>query len=287
MLTPLFSIIIPHKNCPHLLQRCIASIPKRNDLEVIIVDDNSDSDIVDFEHFPWLGKNNINVIFTKEGKGAGFARNVGMKHASGKWLLFADADDYYTSEFNKLLDFLQTEDNIDIVYFNANSEKSQTRILDDAMSKYSDGDVDVINTIKYNCWTPWNKVFLHSYIASLNLQWEEIPFANDAKFVLLAGYYTEKIDVVNLKCYTYTVQPLGITYKKRAFDVEYYMIPHTMNIVNFLRFVQMPWMKYLRSIYGPKRLIRLIKQYGVLKTVRYCIKGFYFFLKKETFVFKT
>ena len=36
------SIIIPHKNIPKLLERCLNSIPEREDIQIIIVDDNSD-----------------------------------------------------------------------------------------------------------------------------------------------------------------------------------------------------------------------------------------------------
>ena len=53
-----YSVIIPHKNIPKLLQRCLDSIPVRDDLQVIVVDDNSDLDVVDFSHFPkWSGVN--------------------------------------------------------------------------------------------------------------------------------------------------------------------------------------------------------------------------------------
>ena len=34
-----FSIIIPTKNIPDLLQRCLESIPQRSDIEIIVVDD--------------------------------------------------------------------------------------------------------------------------------------------------------------------------------------------------------------------------------------------------------
>ena len=64
------SIIIPHYNTPSLLKRCIDSIPIREDIEVIIVDDNSDSNIVDFAHFPGHERTYTKVIFTKKGKGA-------------------------------------------------------------------------------------------------------------------------------------------------------------------------------------------------------------------------
>ena len=37
-----YSIIIPHKNIPELLVRCLNSIPEREDIQVIVVDDCSD-----------------------------------------------------------------------------------------------------------------------------------------------------------------------------------------------------------------------------------------------------
>lgn len=38
---PLFSIIIPHKDIPDLLMCCMRSIPVSEDIQVIVVDDNS------------------------------------------------------------------------------------------------------------------------------------------------------------------------------------------------------------------------------------------------------
>jgi glycosyltransferase involved in cell wall biosynthesis len=85
-----YSIIIPHKNIPALLQRCLNSIPRREDIQIIVVDDNSDSNIVDFEHFPGMDEPCVDVVFTKEGKGAGYARNVGLSKAKGKWLFIPE-----------------------------------------------------------------------------------------------------------------------------------------------------------------------------------------------------
>lgn len=36
-----YSIIIPHKNIPHLLVRCLDSIPQKDDVQIIVIDDNS------------------------------------------------------------------------------------------------------------------------------------------------------------------------------------------------------------------------------------------------------
>ena len=60
-----YSIIIPHKNIPSLLQRCLDSIPLRDDIQIIIVDDNSSPDKVDFNNFPGLDRDDTEVYLTK------------------------------------------------------------------------------------------------------------------------------------------------------------------------------------------------------------------------------
>ena len=84
-----YSIIIPHKNCPDLLKRLLDSIPERDDVQIIVVDDNSDEG-----KKPSIDRKDTEVILldAERSKGAGRARNVGLEHAEGKWLLFADAD---------------------------------------------------------------------------------------------------------------------------------------------------------------------------------------------------
>ena len=99
-----FTIIIPHRNTPKLLKRLIDSIPERDDLEVIIVDDCSDADIVDFEHFPGKDRNNCKCILNQECHGAGYTRNCALSLAEGKWVLFADSDDFFNLGFDAFLD---------------------------------------------------------------------------------------------------------------------------------------------------------------------------------------
>ena len=58
-----FSIIIPTKNIPDLLQRCLESIPQRSDIEIIVVDDNSDREIVDVKNYPGTNNQQVKIIF--------------------------------------------------------------------------------------------------------------------------------------------------------------------------------------------------------------------------------
>ena len=114
-----YSVIIPHHDTPDLLQRCLESIPRREDLEIIIVDDNSNLSKEDFDTFPGLGEKNVEVIFSKEGRGAGYVRNLGVEKSSGDWLIFADADDFFTSNMAFVLDKYKNNHTLDLVFFNS------------------------------------------------------------------------------------------------------------------------------------------------------------------------
>ena len=175
-----YTIIIPHKNIPKLLQRCLDSIPKRPDVQVIVVDDNSDPAVVDFENFPGKSRENTEIYLTKEGKGAGYARNVGLRHAKGKWLLFADADDYYTKDAFTILDKYKGSD-VDIVFYNVGTDKPNTpccrmtqEISDILHLIAKEGKEGLVEELKYRRWVPWNKMFNSEYINKYQLSFEEL-----------------------------------------------------------------------------------------------------------------
>ena len=109
-MNPLFSVIIPHREIPDLLMRCLKSIPISEDIQVIVVDDNSPDANTYLERYSELSRQHLEFIRTTKGGGAGYARNIGLDHAKGKWLLFADADDFFV------------EDMYDIISSNADSE---------------------------------------------------------------------------------------------------------------------------------------------------------------------
>lgn len=180
-----YSFIIPHRNVPHLLQRCIDSIPKRDDIQIIIVDDNSDPKIVNFECFPGLNEKCVEVYFTKEGKGAGYARNIGLTYAKGKWFLFPDADDHYTTDLMNVLD-KYVNSNYDIIYFACDHIIEKTmehcdNIISIQIKSYLEGHKDMINNIRYYLWAPWNKMIKKELICE-DVEFEEIEKGNDALF---------------------------------------------------------------------------------------------------------
>ena len=211
-----YSIIIPHKNSPDLLRRCLDSIPHREDIQIIVVDDNSDSSKVDFAHFPGMNESNTEVYFTKEGRGAGYARNVGLKYAKGKWLLFADADDYFAEGYLSCLDDYK-DSSYDIVYFATTSIYPETgeiamrhewnqNCIEEALSH------DNYNLLKYKNTSPVAKIVRNSLVQQRNIRFDEVVAANDAMFSIKAAYYANSVIADRRVVYVITVQKGSLEY---------------------------------------------------------------------------
>ena len=91
-----FTIIIPVYNAQHTLTRCLQSVADQTfaDFEVLIVNDGStdESGAVAAEFA--LRDPRFQVI-TISNAGPGAARNVGLTHANGAYILHMDADDFW------------------------------------------------------------------------------------------------------------------------------------------------------------------------------------------------
>lgn len=207
-----FTIIIPHKNLPMLLDRLIKSIPNRDDLEVIVVDDHSDKDIVDFEHFPSKEIKNF-LLLSNEGKGgAGCARNYALPYATGKWILFADSDDFYNSGFNDFLD-KYVECKADVVYFNANSVDSDSfepsnraDHLQKFIHEYEQNPKLGETIMRYFFTEPWCKMIRKSLIEKYYVRFDDTSIHEDVRFSCLIGHYARSIIVDNHQLYCVTTR---------------------------------------------------------------------------------
>lgn len=179
-----YSFIIPHKNSSVLLERLLLSIPKRLDIEVIVVDDHSSSD--ELQAVKQLASRYDFCLLENEGMYAGGARNTGLRRARGEWLVFADADDFFLPTLPAMLEQYK-HSGADLVLFNADSCYSDTlepstraehihHIFHQYMSKQN------FRAIACRQLAPWAKFVRRRFVEDNNIVYEEIIAANDLAF---------------------------------------------------------------------------------------------------------
>lgn len=259
-----YSFIIPHKNSPSLLQRCVDSIPERNDVQIIVLDDNSDDD-----KKPSLTRSNTKVVLLGNGesKGAGYARNEGIKNAEGKWLLFSDADDYYSANLLEYLDEHKDSD-VDVIYFNYNRiSKNGIKQPCTIIEGYS-GSKNDLDIIKYRTNAPWNKMVRKDFVLDNHIEFEETVNGNDMFFTYQIGFIATKVSVDKNCIYNYDTSVSGMTNKKKN-SKEYYIcrLNHWYQANEFFSFVGHPeWKSPI-----PKRLMAVLAKKGLNQFV-FCLR---------------
>lgn len=126
-----FSIIIPAFNAAKYIEKCIQSVLAQSytDFEVIIIDDGSVDGTEEISRKAAEASEFISAYRTPH-SGAGAARNAGLKQASGEYVVFLDADDYWTNSC--LLEHLHDrlmEREVDVVMFQMDKYTEDGQIL--------------------------------------------------------------------------------------------------------------------------------------------------------------
>lgn len=282
-----YSIIIPHKNIPSLLRRCLNSIPNRPDLEIIVVDDNSNEETI--KDLKSIHRNNLQIIYTKEGKGAGYARNVGINNAQGKWILFADADDLFISNAFGILD-KHKDSRYALIIFKSrcrNSDKlteigKRQNICDSISGKINDFQNGKIGYVELllGSGVPWAKMINHNFIKENNIYFEEVRYSNDVGWnTQIALKINNNVSVSNEEIYCWTDRSSSLYYtrNKDAFFCRFnvYYRQHLLltasnlpSIFNFCHFVDAArefgilfLLKFYRTIFKEGYVISPVYQF--------------------------
>lgn len=98
--SPVVTVVIPTYNARALVQRAIDSALGQtfNDLEVLIVDDDSGDETPAFVEHAYRGDPRVRVIRLDRNGGPARARNAGIAAAHGSWIALLDADDAWRAD---------------------------------------------------------------------------------------------------------------------------------------------------------------------------------------------
>lgn len=192
------NIIIPCYNSHKTLDRCIGSILTQTEkCTVTLINDGGEnySDIIQ-RYSPVL---DIQELDYKENKGVGYARNYGIEHTDGEFILFLDSDDALASPY--ALQILKA------IFNNPNIMFVVSSIL-------AENPDNTVRIIKQNKTYLHGKMFRRSYIDKYNIRFKESSCCEDSGFTilntLLLNGTTEKEEVIDFISYYWLNNPYSL-----------------------------------------------------------------------------
>ena len=222
------SVIIPHYNCVDGVLKLLETIPDLPWIEVIVVDDRSTCDISQLKDY--VSKRGGQVrLFTNDrpAKGPGTAKNIGLENACGKWVLYADSDDYFTDNWTDAVsDYLESD--ADIIYFPPTSINIETgklgarhRHYEELVKAYaSKPTAKAENELKFGFYATVSKMIKMRLWRENEIRFEEQRVADDVMALTKCAYYSKKIAADNrtIYCITCGGKSLTTTMGSERFD---------------------------------------------------------------------
>lgn len=269
-----YSVIIPTKNNPEQVRRCVDSIPEREDIEILICDDNSDVGYKSEIRKICGDRKNVSLLESSMSAWAGHARNCGMDSAQGDWLIFSDSDDFFDANFWDIINSITDFSCADIIYFNVKGVYSDTLESASRGARYSkyvddfcDGKKNAEERLRYYHMVPWGKVFRKSFIQEHHIRYDEVKASNDVMFNIKAGSQASKIEAHKKLMYYVTVSHNSLTKKK---DKELLRCRYDVLIRHY---------KYVLSLGKPQCAYNML-QFAVRYSKPYGLSELAYYLKK-------
>lgn len=196
----LVSVIVPIYNMEKYIKACVNSIVTQsyNNLEIILVNDGSkDTSSIICEQ---IAKNNPNVLLiNQENQGVSLARNNGIEHARGEYLLFVDADDTVPPDAIRTMVEAAEAHNADLIIGKASKNE-------DIPIGVFTGESFLRKVLEDNpmAYSVWRILFKREFVQ--NLRFPEGYIAHeDSYFVFLCALKKPKVLTINKVVYNYTI----------------------------------------------------------------------------------
>jgi glycosyltransferase involved in cell wall biosynthesis len=210
----ILSVIIPAYNVEDYLSGCLDSILQQSckDIEIILINDGS-TDFTGQICDDYANKYNCINVFHQKNHGQSFSRNLGLRHAKGKYISFIDSDDVLSDRetLNNNLNILEQNPNFDIVQFphrNINNGKVDKIIVHDDIliesKKQLFDKLDWSNLLSKEgiiTGLVWDKIYRRSSIAGI--YFDEGMIYEDTEFLTRIFRNIQCLYISSLGMYDY------------------------------------------------------------------------------------
>ncbi len=212
------SVIVPVYNAENYLRQCLDSIAGQSlkEIEIICVDDGSTDHSLDILK-EYAEKDPRFQILTQKNQYAGVARNNGLLHASGKFVIFWDSDDYFDPDALRLMYERAEETCADVCICNAQDFDSETGtfLAHSYLRKpYPETEVFNIRDCKdqiynFTSTVTWNKLTRRQFMLDENITFQAQQHINDVLASMLVLSLAERITICDKRLIFYRMNRSG------------------------------------------------------------------------------
>lgn len=230
-----YSVIIPAYQAEKTLSRCLdsvlAGLPAN--AEILLVNDGS-TDATEEICRAYAGQEPRVRWFSQPNRGVSAARNLGLTHARGEYVMFVDSDDYVSGDYFSVIDGLLTGE-FDFLM----SGKS---VFDGSLTKeYPISHCPVCTPeqtarflcealIRQNVNAPFAKVFRRDRIEEFGLAFDErLPIGEDKVFVVQYLIHARNAVFAREALYTVSTEnPESLSRRKREDLCDHILLEHQL-----------------------------------------------------------
>lgn len=206
----MISIIIPIYNASKYLNQCLQSIINQSykNFEVLLIDDGS-TDNSKMICKKYLNKDKRFHYLYKHNEGVSSARNLGLEHAKGEYIIFVDSDDYCdTNMLNEIVKQMDKNTLICFGYYQKFKNKNISMSINNCNNKELTKNIYtyIIDSESIGGYL-WNKVFSTEIIKRHNIRFKNnVHFLEDMLFVIEYIKFINQVKYINLPLYYYRMR---------------------------------------------------------------------------------
>ncbi len=210
------SIIVTVYNIEAYIDKCLDSITNQtfDDIEIIVINDGStDNSRKIIENFST--KDSRFICLNKKNEGVAYAREVGLQHASGDYVLHIDGDDYLEPDAIEIAYSSIKSSNADLCVFHFWFRYDDRSEHSNLYPKDQYSNIELLEHIwkGYGYYAPWTYICKRELYKKVHFD-RYLTFGEDAYMTSQLIYFSKSITIINSKpILNYIIRPESFSHK--------------------------------------------------------------------------
>ena len=261
------SVIIPIYNVSLFVDRCLGAIKEQteSDIEIICVEDCSEDTSFNRVKLHADADPRIKVLQNNHNMGPMVSRMKGVREATGKYIMFCDADDYYASDAVEKMVAAIEKSGDDIVIGGYIEEGSSKHPIEGSLPKIVHWDRtkmfhDVLRLRQRH--SVWGKIYRREVFGYDYNTFENLSIGEDMVFFYEILSHVKSVSTLNEVVYHYFYNPKSLT-RSRLTEARLRQVIQTQKFIRrFIPKTKKAQMLYYVSLY--RALCgRIVKGYSI------------------------